>query len=825
MFMHLWSPWLTQLCRGNRAKRRPAQEKQRRGSFRPRLECLEDRTAPALLATPGGLFGGANPANILGGITFFRSAVVTTQAGLIAAINAANSAGGTNFISFEANITLNETSPFMSADGATGLPAITSGDNLIILGNSHTLQRSFSAGNADFRLFDVNPGASLTLDNMTIEGGQETGPVGTGGAIEVHATGTLSLTGDTISNSDVSYTGGGSTGIALVGGAIYNAGTVTVADSIIEANGVHFVLNNGLDQGDTQGNANETEGSTGNGAGNGLSGNALVAGGGIYNTGNMTITSTSILDNVAISSITNGSLNPGDVDGNGNFNGSDDASDNNGNGNGNGVVGNVTVQGGGIYNVEVLTLTNVTLAGNAALCNVTNGSNNGNNNSDGDTGDNNGNNNGNGVTGNVAVAGGGVYNNDQLTAVTINANGNVASSSVTNGSNNGGNDAVQTDSSDGSENGDGVVGSVLVSGGGIANDFAGAATISAGSSITQNLASCSISNGNNNGSGDGDNNTGTNEGRNNGNGVVGFVVVSGGGLDNESGGSVTLAANVSFNSASSSVSNGSFNGDNDGNSNGGADDGNGDGLASDLTVHGGGISNAGTLHVLTSTFSGNSVTSLIQNANHNGDNCGDNDGESEEGRADGNGVTGNVLIAGGAIANSSSLTVIFGTFTYNSVNSTVTNGTDNGNTDGQDDANFDNCGNNCGNAIGEGATGQTDLVIDGGAIGNSGSAFVVLSSITNNGVFSTIANGNGNGDADGVGSTGASGLGDGNGVHGDMQIVGGGTANIGGTLNFFLCNIAGNSLSSNTVSGPGDTGLDGLLVDGAVTVTGSNTFG
>ena len=277
------------------------------------------------------------------------------------------------------------------------------------------------------------------------------------------------------------------------------------------------------------------------GAGNGLTDDVLIQGGGIYNTGNLSITSTSILDNVAIASITNGSLNPGDVDGNGNLDGNNDATANNGNGNGNGVVGNVTVQGGGIFNVEVLSLHTVTIAGNDAPCNVTNGngSDNGNDNSDADSGDNNGSTNGNGVTGNVEVAGAGIYNNDQANIYEVNVNANFASCSVTNGSNNGGSDAVNTNSADGSTNGDGVVGNISVSGGGITNDSAGSATITLGS-ITGNTVSCGISNGNNNGSSDGDNNTGIMEGKNNGNGVVGSAEVSGGGLDNESGGYVTL---------------------------------------------------------------------------------------------------------------------------------------------------------------------------------------------------------------------------------------------------------------------------------------------
>jgi hypothetical protein len=56
-----------------------------------------------------------------------------------------------------------------------------------------------------------------------------------------------------------------------------------------------------------------------------------------------------------------------------------------------------------------------------------------------------------------------------------------------------------------------------------------------------------------------------------------------------------------------------------------------------------------------------------------------------------------------------------------------------------------------------------------------------------------------------------------------VEVVGGGTANFG-TMTMIFCNISGNSLSSNVASGAGDTAINGQLVDGTVTVGGSNTF-
>ena len=53
----------------------------------------------------------------------------------------------------------------------TGLPVIAANDNLTIVGNGDTIERSTAAGTPAFRLFDVAAGASLTLQNLTLQGG------------------------------------------------------------------------------------------------------------------------------------------------------------------------------------------------------------------------------------------------------------------------------------------------------------------------------------------------------------------------------------------------------------------------------------------------------------------------------------------------------------------------------------------------------------------------------------------------------------------------------------------------------------------------------
>src|SRR5262245_42682320 len=109
--------------------------------YRPRLEALEERT-------------------------LLTSYTAATVAELITDIGLANQAGGTNTIS----LTADPSSPYTlygadnTTDGATGLPVIAVGNDLTIVGNGDTIQRSPTTG-AAFRLFDVASGAKLTLQN------------------------------------------------------------------------------------------------------------------------------------------------------------------------------------------------------------------------------------------------------------------------------------------------------------------------------------------------------------------------------------------------------------------------------------------------------------------------------------------------------------------------------------------------------------------------------------------------------------------------------------------------------------------------------------
>ena len=100
---------------------------------------------------------------------------------LITDINAANTAGGANTITLTAPTTapyvLTAVNNTTTATGANGLPVIAANDNLTIVGNGDTIERSIATGTPDFRLLDVAAGASLTLQNLTLQGGWRVGAV------------------------------------------------------------------------------------------------------------------------------------------------------------------------------------------------------------------------------------------------------------------------------------------------------------------------------------------------------------------------------------------------------------------------------------------------------------------------------------------------------------------------------------------------------------------------------------------------------------------------------------------------------------------------
>lgn len=169
------------------------------------------------------------------------------------------------------------------------------------------------------------------------------------------------------------------------GGGIANSGVLTLNDSIVTANRT----GNGGDGGNGGNGGNSSVGGAGNGGRGGGGGNG-GNGGGIYNSGTLTLNNSAVLDNHAA---------PGGNGGNGGNGGDSPSSGGNGGNGGNGAVGG---RGGAIYNTGNLTLFNTTL-GNNSSGNGGNGGAGGNMGLNGSSG-------GNGGNGNSGGSGGAVYN-------------------------------------------------------------------------------------------------------------------------------------------------------------------------------------------------------------------------------------------------------------------------------------------------------------------------------------------------------------------------------------------------------------------------------
>jgi hypothetical protein len=177
------------------------------------VEQLEDRTVPSI-------FSAANVSD------------------LIADINAANLAGGSNTITLAAGTTFSLSAVIIGAngDGHTGLPIIAANDNLTIAGNGDTIERKASGSTPAFRLLDVAAGATLTLNNLTLQGGLATGGVPEGGAI--FNQGTLTLTGVTVQDNTAAGENGdvGNGGGSAAGGGIYSGGSLTLEGCTLQNN-------------------------------------------------------------------------------------------------------------------------------------------------------------------------------------------------------------------------------------------------------------------------------------------------------------------------------------------------------------------------------------------------------------------------------------------------------------------------------------------------------------------------------------------------------------------------------------------------------------
>jgi hypothetical protein len=254
--------------------------------FRPRLEALETR-------------------NLLS--TYYAA----TASDLIADINAANAAGGVNTIM----LTAPSTSPYVlstannSSNGANAFPVISGGintagikkkvapvnippDNLTIV----TANGSANPGYGDTidasghgRLFDVAPGASLTLKYVTLQNGQvwtTFASESAGGAILNQ--GTLDLSQVTVQNN--SARGQSGFGPDAAGGGIWSNGSLTVQNCLFQENSAIGAPNSNAPltkAGNAYGGAVCIAGGTANITGSffgaySLPGNSALGGAGIY---------------------------------------------------------------------------------------------------------------------------------------------------------------------------------------------------------------------------------------------------------------------------------------------------------------------------------------------------------------------------------------------------------------------------------------------------------------------------------------------------------------------------------------------------------------
>jgi hypothetical protein len=205
-----FSFWLRNWKRSAPAARRRTQMSPRqRDSFRPLLEILEAR-------------------NLL-------SAPVSTTDGLVAAITTANSSGGATTITLASDTTFDFTSANNSTNGANALPVITG--NITIAGSGATIERT---GSTAFRLFDVASGGSLTLQDLTLQGGEASGALvaAEGGAI--FSSGTLNLSAVLVQGNQAVGANGasaGANGADAFGGGVYVAGgSVSLINDTLSGN-------------------------------------------------------------------------------------------------------------------------------------------------------------------------------------------------------------------------------------------------------------------------------------------------------------------------------------------------------------------------------------------------------------------------------------------------------------------------------------------------------------------------------------------------------------------------------------------------------------
>jgi hypothetical protein len=181
--------------------------------FRPAVHRLEDRAVPA-------------------GFT------AASASDLTADIDAANATPEADTITLAAGKTFTLTAVNNTTDGANGLPVIAAGEDLTIVGNAAVIERSTTAGTPAFRLLDVAAGGTLTLQNLTLQGGLSSalGRDGRGGG--VYNQGSLTLSGVIVQNNTSTAQGldGALHPVGTFGGGLYSAGSLVMTGCTVQYN-------------------------------------------------------------------------------------------------------------------------------------------------------------------------------------------------------------------------------------------------------------------------------------------------------------------------------------------------------------------------------------------------------------------------------------------------------------------------------------------------------------------------------------------------------------------------------------------------------------
>ncbi len=202
--------------------------------------------------------------------------------------------------------------------------------NVTIQGNGAANTIIDASGLGD-RVLQVLPGGDLTLDGVTVTGGNESTGTGGGTGGGILNDGTLAVTNTTISGNMATYQGGG----------IFNNGTLVVTSSTFSGNGRNNSDGGGIANFGTLAVTSST-----------FSDNAGQEGGAIFNSqGQATVTNTTISGNTS------------DMNGGGIFNQSTLAVISST------IFGNTAVAlvgGGGIFNVNTATVNNTIIAGSTA---------------------------------------------------------------------------------------------------------------------------------------------------------------------------------------------------------------------------------------------------------------------------------------------------------------------------------------------------------------------------------------------------------------------------------------------------------------------------